>query len=206
MGRTEGVRRRGARRPGAPGAPSLDAGIGTQGVLVRVSLSDEAELCALSCMSVMFQWKASGGNGRRGAGQRWAREVRGPDARRQGAAAVRTGASRGPCRWHCRQGGALLGRHGGGRGSPAEGRDAATPVTPDGAPSTRGGGAQEGPPQPPVLEGDLPAGAGGGLCAAGAWRGGLEACKRLLGCHPPTRVKSQKERECLVFRGCPVTG
>lgn len=162
------MRRRGARRPGAPGAPSLDAGIGTQGVLVRVSLSDEAELCALSCMSVMFQWKASGGNGRRGAGQRWAREVRGPDARRQGAAAappaVRTGASRGPCRWHCRQGGALPGRHGGGRGSPAEGRDAATPVTPDGAPSTRGG-AQEGPPQPPVLEGDLPAGAGGGLSA-----------------------------------------
>lgn len=27
------------------------------------------------------------------------------------------------------------------------------------------GGAQEGPPQPPVLEGDLPAGAGGGLSA-----------------------------------------
>lgn len=146
MGRTEGVRRRGARRPGAPGAPSLDAGIGTQGVLVRVSLSDEAELCALSCMSVMFQWKASGGNGRRGAGQRWAREVRGPDARRQGAAAappaVRTGASRGPCRWHCQQGGALPGRHGGGRGSPAEGRDAATPVTPNGAPSTRGRGGR----------------------------------------------------------------
>lgn len=45
-----------------------------------------------------------------------------------------------------------------------------------------------------------------GGCAAGARRGGLEACKRLLGCHPPTRVKSQKERECLVFRGCPVTG
>lgn len=210
MGRTEGVRRRGARRPGAPGAPSLDAGIGTQGVLVRVSLSDEAELCALSCMSVMFQWKASGGNGRRGAGQRWAREVRGPDARRQGAAAappaVRTGASRGPCRWHCRQGGALPGRHGGGRGSPAEGRDAATPVTPNGAPSTRGGGA--GRPAPASGVGGRPPGRSGRrpLRAAGARRGGLEACKRPLGCHPPTRVKSQKERECLVFRGCPVTG
>lgn len=211
MGRTEGVRRRGARRPGAPGAPSLDAGIGTQGVLVRVSLSDEAELCALSCMSVMFQWKASGGNGRRGAGQRWAREVRGPDARRQGAAAappaVRTGASRGLCRWHCRQGGALPGRHGGGRGSPAEGRDAATPVTPDGAPSTRGRWGA-GRPAPASGVGGRPPGRSGRrpLRAAGARRGGLEACKRLLGCHPPTRVKSQKERECLVFRGCPVTG
>lgn len=112
--------------------------------------SCEAEMCALSCMSVMFQWKASGGNSRRGAGQRWAREVRGPDARRQGAAAappaVRTGASRGPCRWHCRQGGALPGRHGGGRGSPAEGRDAATPVTPDGAPSTQGAGRRKARP------------------------------------------------------------
>lgn len=165
MGRTEGVRRRGARRPGAPGAPSLDAGIGTQGVLVRVSLSDEAELCALSCMSVMFQWKASGGNGRRGAGQRWAREVRGPDARRQGAAAVRTGASRGPCRWHCRQGGALPGRHGGGRGHLPRAETQRHLSPPTGPPARGGGGAQEGPPQPPVLEGDLPAGAGGGLSA-----------------------------------------
>lgn len=210
MGRTEGVRRRGARRPGAPGAPSLDAGIGTQGVLVRVSLSDEAELCALSCMSVMFQWKASGGNGRRGAGQRWAREVRGPDARRQGAAAappaVRTGASRGPCRWHCRQGGALPGRHGGGRGHLPRAETQRHLSPPTGPPARRGRGA--GRPAPASGVGGRPPGRSGRrpLRAAGARRGGLEACKRLLGCHPPTRVKSQKERECLVFRGCPVTG
>lgn len=192
----------------------LDAGIGTQGVLVRVSLSDEAELCALSCMSVMFQWKASGGNSRRGAGQRWAREVRGPDARRQGAAAappaVRTGASRGPCRWHCRQGGALPGRHGGGRGHlpRAETQRHLSPPT---GPPARGGGGGAGRPAPASGVGGRPPGRSGRrpLRAAGARRarrGGLEACKRLLGCHPPTRVKSQKERECLVFRGCPVTG
>lgn len=144
------MRRRGARRPGAPGAPSLDAGIGTQGVLVRVSLSDEAELCALSCMSVMFQWKASGGNGRRGAGQRWAREVRGPDARRQGAAAappaVRTGASRGPCRWHCRQGGALPGRHGGGRGHLPRAETQRHLSPPTGPPARGGGGRRKARP------------------------------------------------------------
>lgn len=68
------------------------------------------------------------------------------------------------------------------------------------------GGA--GRPAPASGVGGRPPGRSGRrpLRAAGARRGGLEACKRLLGCHPPTRVKSQKERECLVFRGCPVTG
>lgn len=115
----------------------------------------------------------------------------------RGARAAGTAGKEGPCPADTAAGGGHLPR--------AETQRHLSPPT---GPPARGGGGGAGRPAPASGVGGRPPGRSGRrpLRAAGARRGGLEACKRLLGCHPPTRVKSQKERECLVFRGCPVTG
>lgn len=73
----------------------------------------------------------------------------------RGARAAGTAGKEGPCPADTAAGGGHLPR--------AETQRHLSPPT--GPPARGGGGAQEGPPQPPVLEGDLPAGAGGSLSA-----------------------------------------